>query len=126
MKELKMGDEVEIYGNDEWEKRIFVKKGQCNGIICVHSETEGMFKNDKSFHTTWWKKWRIPEEKKYRPFTFEDRELFLGRWVKNKNNNTEIALNIISLTTVENCDYEFLLSNYTFLDGSPCGKEVTE
>lgn len=64
---------------------------------------------------------------KYTPFTFEDAENLIGKAVKTKCKRA--IMNIvflnkegISLSNGIEGDYKFLFDNYTFLDGSPCGK----
>lgn len=78
---------------------------------------------------------RIKPEKKLIPFTWEDREKLIGKYVKSKNGNIITSINGLMkegngnirinlfFNTVENWS---LLEGYTFLDGSPCGKEVEE
>lgn len=63
-----------------------------------------------------------PKEPKYIPFTFEDAEFLIGKVVKSKGKNwVEIIAWCGDISTsVDN--YETLLSDYIFLDGSPCGK----
>ena len=74
---------------------------------------------------------RIKPEKKLVPFTFDDRELFMGKWIVDKEDNCycsmiiTIELDSISLN-YNSFTYEELLEKFTFLDGSPCGKEVEE
>lgn len=65
----------------------------------------------------------------YIPFTFEDAENLIGKAVKTKCKRA--IMNIvflnkegISLSNGIDGDYKFLLDNYTFLDGSPCGKLI--
>jgi len=140
MKELKMGDIVEVcvvkYNSLEeiWEPYIFIKMGINNTVIVVKKEDEqdykdgwgfNIFKTDIAF------KWRIPEESKYRPFTFEDRELFKDKWIKYKNNENEVEIRLcfvdkFSVFSNELYTYEELLRCFTFLDGSPCGVKIEE
>lgn len=60
------------------------------------------------------------------PFTFEDRELFRGKWVKNKEHNAEFLITGISNKGIYigevHHNYGNLLKLFTFLDGTPCGK----
>lgn len=71
-------------------------------------------------------------EKKYVPFTWEDRNILRGKWIKNKNYNREYfiesiakdAENLVVYTSNAELGSNDLLTYYTFLDGTPCGKEV--
>ena len=64
----------------------------------------------------------------YIPYTFEDAELFIGKVIKNKK-GTAVSM-ITGLNTkfinIYNSDigFNYLLDNYTFLDGTPCGKLI--
>lgn len=74
----------------------------------------------------------IPKKKKLVPFTWEDREMLRGKWIRRKectneiritnilfnDKNKELCINYISAAN--------LLDKWEFLDGSPCGKEVDE
>lgn len=74
----------------------------------------------------------MPKKKKLVPFTWEDREILRGKWVKKKNSNYEICL----CSFLWDYDKQHLLINgitasdflntCEFLDGSPCGKETDE
>lgn len=64
---------------------------------------------------------------KRKPFKWEDRELLRGKWVRNKNNGSEIL--IFNLRINKNgflinntISAEQLLEYYEFLDGSVIGK----
>jgi len=72
-------------------------------------------------------RYRIKPETKIIPFDFLDAENILGKTVKHKEGLHCVAVLIeCNLTSVfignteEN--YDILLQDYTFLDGSPCGK----
>lgn len=66
--------------------------------------------------------YRVKEKPKYVPFSFEDAEFLIGKTVRCKSQDY-VAL-IISVTkdgtSVD--DFKPLLDDFTFLDGSPCGK----
>lgn len=64
--------------------------------------------------------YRVKE--KYVPFTFEDAEFLIGKIVKRKTHNyTAMIISCTQLGTSVD-DWEHLLDDFTFLDGSPCGK----
>lgn len=76
-------------------------------------------------------RYRIKPEKKLVPFTWDDRGLLMGKWIVDKEDNTYISMIItIDLESISlnynSFTYEELFDNFTFLDGSPCGKEVEE
>jgi hypothetical protein len=74
--------------------------------------------------------YRIKPEPKLIPFDFSDAEMLVNKIVKSKDGS------IVSLITDAGIGkvwvgkwgdtYDNLLKDYTFLDGSPCGKEVAE
>ncbi|MGL5913090.1 MAG: hypothetical protein ACRCZB_02910 [Bacteroidales bacterium] len=70
----------------------------------------------------------VPENHKvmYNPFTFEDREILRNKWVCFHDLTDNGMITGITETWVqifgESISYDELLSNYVFLDGSPCGK----
>ena len=58
----------------------------------------------------------------YIPFTFEDAEFLIGKVVKHKKENY-LAVITLCLNEITNMgDFKELLDDFTFLDGSPCGK----
>ena len=72
--------------------------------------------------------YRIKPNPKYVPFSFEDAELFMSRTVTAKDKSCKAVITYsddedVLLGTVGR-DYKYLLEDFTFLDGSPCGKEV--
>lgn len=75
-------------------------------------------------------KYRIKPEPKYIPFTWEDREELRGKWLKRKDYNVEKLPTTICNKDVMIGDqfysYKELLKDFTFLDGTPCGKLVKE
>ena len=64
MKELKMGDVVEVLNNDGcWEDGIFITYGKYPySIICVSQHNIKLFKEGEGFKTLLWKdsEWRFP------------------------------------------------------------------
>ena len=74
---------------------------------------------------------RIKPESQLVPFSFEDAEFLLGKKVKAKTNDIMAGL-ILSISDIgvhihpntNRTFFDSLLYNYTFLDGSPCGKLV--
>ena len=73
---------------------------------------------------------RIFEEPKLVPFTFEDNLLFKDKWLIFKNDR--FMCKIIEFDKKEvyfkahNYTYYDLLNMFTFEDGSPCGKYINE
>ena len=67
---------------------------------------------------------------KYVPFTFEDAEKFMNRIVISKDKSCKAVITYADGEDVLLCSYrksyQYLFESYTFLDGSPCGKEVKE
>ena len=65
---------------------------------------------------------RVKPEPKYIPFTFEDREVFRGKWVRRKKDNAEFIIHIISRNYVNGYSYEEAYIELEFIDGTPFGK----
>lgn len=71
-------------------------------------------------------KLQVKQELEYVPFTFEDVNLFKDSWFIHKTDNT--LYKIVGITehrvyfSGNSCTYTQLFNNFTFLDGSPCGK----
>lgn len=70
--------------------------------------------------------YRIKPEPTYVPFTFEDREQLRGKWVIVKGvSKTEVLITSIEgygvHTVYGDVSYEKLLSDYEFVDETPCG-----
>jgi hypothetical protein len=135
MKELKMGDIVEVkaYNWKLWESRIFIKNGLNGGVICVNEMSKDNFDEGKDFITTLWKKeeWRIPEEKSYRSFTWEERERLRGIGIKRKDGTHEATIIEFSIfngvpfvhTSLRQIAFRQLLEDYTTLNGDVLGVE---
>jgi len=132
-KELKMGDEVEVLIDpyrDIWDKKIFVKLGNCGSIIVVSAYSTYEFKHGESFSTKqYYSKWRIPKQKTYRPFTWEEREQLRGKWITRKverdNPNPEYCIAIINNVGIyigATVTFKALYEDFIFLGGSPVGK----
>ncbi len=64
----------------------------------------------------------------YIPFTYEDYNLLMGKWIKHKNVEEILAIVSVqknSIITGESyVTYENLLKYYEFSNGDPCGKKV--
>lgn len=72
-----------------------------------------------------------PKEKKYRPYTWEEREYLRGKWIKRKcdgKNDEELINNMYisndNLFVINDKTSEHLLNYYTWLDDSPFGVEI--
>ena len=66
--------------------------------------------------------YRIKPATEYVPFTFEDAEFLIGKPVKHKKDSWVEVITYCNENETSSCMYEDLLRDYTFLDGSPCGK----
>lgn len=75
-------------------------------------------------------KYRIkPDDPKpeYIPFTWEDRGLIKGKWVKNKTTRLEFIITSVysnpdGAFAINGYPAKQLLEHFTFMDGSLCGK----
>lgn len=96
------GKEVQFEDSDSWE----------------HSDTPSL--NFSSYN------YRVKPEPKYVPFTFEDAKDLIGKAIV-KMDGTQVQ-KVVQLNKdyvfsgVGQMDYKWLFNEYTFLDGTPCGK----
>lgn len=76
-----------------------------------------------------------PKEKKYRPYTWEEREQLRGKWVKYLNyDKTEKEFQIIKMELTDKKEFfvgnginpSTLLEACRFIDGTPCGVLVED
>ena len=133
MKQLKTGDLVRV-DDDDKPTRIWIKPGKDGGAICVSIDYEENYKNGDYFETYFWLKgeWWHLDEKKIFPFEWDDRERLRDKWIKYIGTSNEYKINyfikgvniVIGLASGDCLDPDDLLDHYTFLDGSPCGKEI--
>ena len=75
-------------------------------------------------------KYRIKQEPKLVPFTFEDKELLVDKWVVEKGYTAIDKIIRIAndgvLAGNKAITYSKLFHSYEFSDGSPCGKYINE
>ncbi len=93
---------------------------------------EGRFISDKEIDlyqldkVTFQENEEIKDE--YIPFTYEDYNLLMGKWIRHKNHKSLLCIIRIFETKIgtyeEFVTYEGLLKNYEFSSGEPCGKKV--
>ena len=74
----------------------------------------------------------IPKKKKLVPFTWEDREMLRGKWIRKKDNHecesmiNKVSIGIDGNMYINNILATSLLNGWEFLDGKHFGKEVDE
>lgn len=74
----------------------------------------------------------IPKKKKLVPFTWEDREMLRGQWIRKKECTHEIRITTILFDgddkklRINGISAVDLFDKWEFLDGSPFGKEIDE
>lgn len=74
----------------------------------------------------------IPKKKKLVPFTWEDREILRGKWIRKKGCTHEIRITTILFDgddkklRINGISAVDLFDKWEFLDGSPFGKEIDE
>lgn len=76
--------------------------------------------------------YRIKSKDKYKPFTLETIEPYLGDWIKYKNSKIMMMLYFVDVNYVVfytdqetiSITYRELLDKYVFLNGEPCGIKV--
>lgn len=138
MKELKMGQLVEIKNTTMHNRgfsstRIFIKTGKDKSAICVREGDHDAYLRGESFDTyTWdWGYWRVIKEREYVPYDHSHLSHLIGRVIKSKDKDDDGYMSSITggnhrgiLLSDEFSDYEELLHDYVFEDGSPCGELV--
>lgn len=131
---LKIGDKVKVLKG--FEDDIFgINKGlsdEAIGKIAIVNE----IKEDRICIDINEDIWVFPVEclekvkEEYVPFAYEDRDLFRGAWVKNKEFNEEYLVTYLNETKIglDNTFYSYqdLFNRYEFLDGTPFGKLITK
>lgn len=121
---------VEVSDNGlNWHKRVFVCKK--NDRYLVWGDATTLQRAEEINHTCSWKHMREISEFKYRPFTWEDRNLVKGKWIRPKTRvkSEKLITNVFKST--EGWFYVFsdgtalradtLLKDYEFADGTSCG-----
>lgn len=132
----KMGENILVRDGScaRWNERIFIKEGFKDGVICVLREDEEYYGEGDSFNTVKYNCHKPIPQKKYIPFTLNDKDMLRGKWVMRKGYSGEYE--IIGLdcdhvripTHVENSIYAYreLLEDFLFVDGTSCGKIVED
>jgi hypothetical protein len=66
----------------------------------------------------------------YVPYTWEDRDLIRGRWFRFKDKSNELFISYMRLEHgvfyIEGVVADAMLKSCEWLDGTPCGKKVTQ
>ena len=94
-------------------------------------EDDGKMKSNLNFLASTYE-YRIKPESKYVPFTYEDRELFRGKWIKNKQSGDELLIVVINSNNsvsgftnqISTVPLKDGFMYWCFLDGTPFGKLV--
>lgn len=110
--------------------------GACHGILSgiTRRDITPFFIRDKHYACLIRKK---EEEQRYVPFDLtkeEDRARLRGAWVRDKGSGREYAVTGIFLDETppyvefndNGFEPDYLLENYEFVDGSPCGRFAEE
>jgi len=129
MNELKWGDKVEVHFNHGIAvERIFIHEYNDGSCGCVFDSSEDDFNNGLSFNVMKREKdqWRRIPEKKLISFDFSDADFLRDKWVRGKESTGKIVAtdDYGVLSGKAYSTWEELLREFTFLDGSPCGKEA--
>lgn len=70
------------------------------------------------------------KEKRYRPYTWEERAEILGKIIKRKDSDCVIMVTVAKTEEgklfINSVSASYILENYTWIDGSPCGVEIKE
>lgn len=140
---IKTGDEVLVTrkaANNEdgwdhsWAKEMDAAVGKVLKIEAIGKDSVFLSYDDGE----WWEyPYFVLEkvEQKYVPFDLsneEDRATLRGAWLKLKEHSNEVMVKAIypffNKVSIDNEEVspDFLLENYEFLDGTPCGQEVKE
>ena len=95
------------------------------------ADRKPMSKIVKTYNTYWnWNDsdYRIIPEKKLVPFDISDAGFLIGKTIKSKiKNKYDMIIGVVDKGIIIADYYKYyeeLLSDFTFTDGTPCGKEV--
>lgn len=77
--------------------------------------------DDPNFHIDI--EYRVKPEPILIPFDYSDAKFLIGKAIKHKTLNYVELIKFISDNFVGDISFDNLLKHYTFLDGSPCGKQ---
>lgn len=122
---------IEVSNNNEnWYRRVLIFEKN-DRFFCWDS-AETLEDAEKTVLISTWKYMREISEPKYVPFTWEDRDLIKGKWVRPKSGVDDGHLITLFSRAKENRLYVVIntsfiradnfLEDYEFLDGTPCGK----
>ena len=105
------------------KEMIAVMQAFADGKEIEYSFINGSWYNDKNPCWNWVDyNYRVKHAPEYVPFTFEDWEIMVDGIVKHKTKPIIEKLTSFCDESVNAIFYNELLEEFTFLDGSPCGK----
>jgi hypothetical protein len=129
---IKVGSKVKIIRPSErvyvWDNEknqtigqvCAVKKIENDAISLIVGEINGWSYDVESLE---------PYKEEYIPFTFEDREMFRDKWIRNKMGKNENKINFIAANNSVSCagwteleSLSSLFKTHEFVDGTPFGK----
>lgn len=120
-----------VGGMDDWVGKVFE-------VCSIHHESGIRLEDDcgEFWNFPYFVLEKVEEpEQKYVPFDLseeEDRARLRGAWLKLKKHSNEVMVKAIypffNKVSIDNEEVfpDFLLENYEFLDGTPCGKLAEE
>jgi hypothetical protein len=130
------GYEFRIKPTEKWaaEKQAFKEGKRVQYRYNIKSGASDDWDDVIEGHSAWDTNsfiYRIAPEPKLVPFTHEDAEQLIGKAIKDRGDTvilliTGIVMQSIYLSMSGERDYLELMENYTFLDGTPCGRYVEE
>jgi hypothetical protein len=138
MKELKVGDLVEVSNdNENWYKAKWIKEGHHKSAICVNSVDNERFDRGNDFKVVMWTYYRRIPEVKYIPYTNETLPKdIIGKVVRDKEKPgdafmiTSIQLdrvvigNVAYLLSKMFDEYEYFDVNNPEAPGVPFGQKI--
>jgi hypothetical protein len=125
---LKLGSLILVkdFERDDWLPRFFIKWcGHNPGVIVVSEATQEAFIRGESFNTIYYRFWKLPDP--IVPYGLADASFLIGKAVRNKESKKVYLIIEVDAISLAFCNasvlFSTLLSDFEFLDGSPCGKE---
>ena len=105
------------------KEKIAIMQAHADGKEIEYSFIKDSWYDDKNPCWNWVDyNYRVKEAPEYIPFTFEDWEIMVDKIAKHKTKPIIEKLKSFYDDSANGIYYNDLLEEFTFLDGSPCGK----
>jgi hypothetical protein len=127
---LKVGDTVKILRKAEADENGWNNNWASNMDAYVGKEVKVMQLYPDADYGIGLGPWDYPYfvlekvETKYKPFTYEDRDKFMGKIIDHKTDGYSLYLSACTSANINGYTYQYLLDNFVWADGPDKGKPV--